>query len=290
MSVLLPVYNAGSYLDEALRSIRRQTLEDWELVVVNDGSTDESQLVIDRHAREEPRIRPLQQPNGGLVSALNRGLVSCRGGLIARMDADDVALPDRFERQVRVMEERPEWVAVGGAAVLIDEDGQPVGQSQNPVGPEAVHAKLMSGGYALLHPTMMIRGEVLERIGGYDAQYQSSEDLDLLLRLDAEGPMGNLAEPVLKYRQSGGSMSKRLHSRYPYFDWRALSAARRRGRPVTRWSLAASADRVSWSAVRRGDRREAFRFAWRAWLTRPWGYVGYRSLLRCIFGRELEGR
>ncbi|MEO1235937.1 MAG: glycosyltransferase family 2 protein, partial [Planctomycetota bacterium] len=122
ISVLMPVYNCGVYLDAAVRSVRDQTWTDLELVAVNDGSTDGSLDVLQRHADEDERVVVIDQPNGGIVAALNAGLARCRGAFIARMDGDDVAYPHRLERQLAWMRAHPEAVAVGCQTRVIDGD------------------------------------------------------------------------------------------------------------------------------------------------------------------------
>ncbi|MEM1211371.1 MAG: glycosyltransferase family A protein [Planctomycetota bacterium] len=282
VSVLIPVYNAESHLDEALDSIRGQSLADFECITVNDGSTDGSLHKLQETAAHDPRFRVIDQPNGGIVAALNAGLEQCSAAYVARMDADDIALPERLAAQHHFLEASPQIVAVGGTARRIDSANHRLDAIQNPTDPQRASAMALAGGYALLHPTMMIRRAALKQIGGYDPAYQNSEDLDLILRLLQVGGLANLAEEVLLYRQANGTMSGRYHKTYPLYDFKALLAARRRGQPVHRRDLARMADRVSWSALQTGPLRLSLGYALRAATLCPWSTVGPRALMRLV--------
>ncbi|MFD1958687.1 glycosyltransferase family 2 protein [Novosphingobium panipatense] len=117
VSVLLPCYNGAAYLEEAVRSILLQTFADFELIVVDDGSTDATADILARMGRRDPRLRVVRQPNGGIVAALNTAIAHARGEYIARMDADDVSFPERFAFQVAWLDAHPATVLVGGYAV-----------------------------------------------------------------------------------------------------------------------------------------------------------------------------
>src|SRR5688500_6846307 len=123
VSVLLPVYNAARYLAEAVDSILAQTFRDFDFVIVADGSTDRSPAVLDDYVRRDRRVKVIRRRNTAIVGALNDGLCECRGELVARMDADDVSLPDRLEKQVAFLREHAEVVALGGRVVGIDPYG-----------------------------------------------------------------------------------------------------------------------------------------------------------------------
>src|SRR6476661_6105481 len=124
VSVLMPVYNAGRYVAEAVESILGQTYADFEFLIVDDGSTDRSRAILERYAARDPRIRLVSRPNTGYAAALNELLGLARGELVARMDADDVALPERLLRQVNYLRAHPEVVCVGTAVHLIDGGGR----------------------------------------------------------------------------------------------------------------------------------------------------------------------
>ncbi|RYD20647.1 MAG: glycosyltransferase [Lysobacteraceae bacterium] len=120
IDVLMSTYNAGRFLPETLASIQAQTIRDIRIIIVDDGSTDNSPELLAQAARQDPRIHVITQANGGIVAALNAGLAACTAPFIARHDADDLSNPDRFERQIRYLEANPDCVAVAGAARQID--------------------------------------------------------------------------------------------------------------------------------------------------------------------------
>jgi glycosyltransferase involved in cell wall biosynthesis len=280
LSVLMPVYNCERYLDEAIWSIRRQTFCEFELVVVNDGSTDRSLEIVREHAACDERIILLDTKNGGIVSALNAGLAVCRGKYIARMDGDDVALPNRFSSQIDFLERHPAIGVVGGWATVIDENGAQTGAIRLPTSSTQINASLVNGEYAMLHPTLMMRLECLVKIGNYDASFRYAEDLDLLLRLGEVTELANLSRTVLSYRRRGASMSDLGASHYPEWDAKALLAARSRGRKISGRSLARAAERISWTALESGDFPEGLRQAWRSMHYAPLTEVGPRALAR----------
>src|SRR5258706_6371791 len=120
VSILIPAYNAQRYIVEAVESMLAQTYGNFECIVVDDGSTDRTAPLLSELQRRDSRVRPLRVPHGGIVDALNAGADAARGDLIARMDADDVALPDRLDTQVRYMDAHPDVVALGSKVLLVD--------------------------------------------------------------------------------------------------------------------------------------------------------------------------
>ena len=197
VSVLMPVYNAAEHVEDAVRSILTQTLTGLELVIVDDGSTDDSPAILSRLQAEDARIRIVRQPNGGIVSALNLGLTHCTGVCIARMDADDIALPERLARQWAAFEADPSLVLCGtGLKQFGDRDGT----LRFPTTDEGCRAMLMTWS-CFAHPTVMMRRDVLVRSGlRYEADYQHAEDYQLWSALAALGRLCNLPEPLLLYR------------------------------------------------------------------------------------------
>ncbi|MDZ7855410.1 glycosyltransferase family 2 protein [Sphaerotilus sp.] len=197
VSVLMPVYNAADHLEDAVRSILTQTLTDLELVIVDDGSTDESPAILARLQAEDARIRVLRQPNGGIVSALNLGLSHCTGVCIARMDADDIALPERLARQWAAFEADPSLVLCGTA---LKQFGDRHGMLRFPSSDAGCRALLMTWS-CFAHPTVMMRRETLLLSGlRYEADYQHAEDYQLWSALAERGRLCNLPEPLLHYR------------------------------------------------------------------------------------------
>lgn len=210
ITVLTPVYNNARYMVLGIESILKQTYSNFEYVLVDDGSTDDSLEILRRFERKDPRIRILDRPNTGYIGALNDGLALARAPIIARMDADDVAMPDRFEKQLQYLEKHPECVAVGGRVLLIDSDGDPIREMCAEQTHEEIDAAHLAGrGGTIVHPAMMTRREALRAIGGYRSDFPWAEDLDLLLRLAEVGRLANLPDLVLHYRQHLDSIGYR---------------------------------------------------------------------------------
>lgn len=215
VSVLLPVYNVAPYIAEALASIQTQTLTDIEIVVVDDGSTDETPRIVEQMALTDPRIKIVRTPrNLGLPAALNFGLPFCHAPLIARMDGDDVALPTRLEKQMRFLEENRGIALVGCATVAIDQSGSPIaelGISHKPTSDEEVTRTMLLAS-PCLH-IWMTWSEVYRKLSGY-RELSFAEDYDFLLRaLSARYRISNIPEPLMKIRKRRGNLSSRIEQR-----------------------------------------------------------------------------
>jgi len=196
IAVLLPVYNAENYIVPAIQSVLAQTFADFELVVIDDGSTDHTAKVLARFS--DPRIRIIrQEQNAGLVTALNTGIKCTRSEFIARMDADDICRPRRFERQVAFLEAHPDvsicgtWYRTFGArkrAVRL------------PVKPEEIRARMFFS-WSMGHPTIMMRRSFLEQHAlFYDEEFRNCEDFDFLARAAELTRLATLPEFLLDYR------------------------------------------------------------------------------------------
>ena len=201
ISVILPVYNAARYLRPAVESVLQQTAKDFELIAVDDGSTDESKTILEHYARTDPRVRVISRPNTGIVGALNDGLAAARSEFIARMDGDDIASPERFARQIAFLHSHRDCVAVGTTVDIIDSWGAIVDRYSPPTEHSAIETELLKGnGGALVHPSAMFRAEAIRAVNGYDVAFCKAEDLDLYLRLSRRGRLANLPYVGLRYR------------------------------------------------------------------------------------------
>jgi len=187
ISVLLPVRDAGAFLDECMASIGRQTLDDFEVVAVNDGSTDGSAEALDEWAARDPRVQVVHREQEGLVATLNAGLELCRAPFVARMDADDISHPRRFELQMAEMEDLP-WVGVVSCLVRhfpwhgVGEGYRIYEGWLNSLStPEAIGRERFVES-PVAHPSVLVRCEAYDLVGGYhDTEW--AEDYDLWLRL-----------------------------------------------------------------------------------------------------------
>ncbi len=226
VSVVVPIYNAARYLESALRSVLQQSFADFELIAVDDGSTDPSRTILERLAAEDPRVRVVSRPNTGIVGALNDGLALARGEFVARMDADDLCFPQRFAVQVDHLRRHPECVCVGSAFLYIDAEGYCLKEVPRPRTHAEIEAELLQGnGGSLIHPTAMFRRNAVDQVGRYREKAQWIEDLDLYLRLARVGTLANLPDVLLQYR---------LHEK-------SVNFTRNQGRLERKWGILAEA-------------------------------------------------
>ena len=208
VSVLMTVYNGERYLADAVESILQQTFEDFEFVIVDDGSTDTSLELLQQFEKRDPRIRLFARPHGGIVPAANFGLRQCRGEFLARMDSDDVALPHRFEVQVATLRENPHVVVIGGAYDLIDAAGRFLRRQWPPTDDASLQELSLNGLTPICQPLAMMRMSAVRRVGEYDRVVETAEDNDMWLRLGEVGQLMCVSEVLLKYRQHAASVSE----------------------------------------------------------------------------------
>ncbi len=204
VSVVMPAYNAARWLRRALASLVTQTFADLEIVVVDDGSDDETPTIIATAAAGDSRIVAVRQDHAGFSSAANHGLAVARGEYIGRLDADDIALPDRFAIQVAFMDAHPEVGVVGGSMVVIDEHERKLHRMYYPT--ENVDAEMLKYS-ALGHPATLIRRSLMVELGGYRRAFVHAEDYDLWLRIAERARLANLPDVVTYYRAHPGQIS-----------------------------------------------------------------------------------
>jgi glycosyltransferase involved in cell wall biosynthesis len=231
VSVLLPAYNAEAYLASAIESVLRQTFTDFELIAVDDGSIDNSLSILHRYERTDPRVRVISRPNTGIVGALNDAFHASRGQLLARMDGDDLCLPERFARQVRHMDEHPDTVLLGANVMVMDADSDDVAPLKGlQFTHDRIDAALLERQWPVVHPAVMIRRTAMERLGGYREGTFPHEDHDLFLRLAEVGRIEALPEVLLRYRRHPKSVSWDSRS-YGKMESIVREACARRGIP-----------------------------------------------------------
>lgn len=232
VSVIMPVYNARRYLAKSVESILNQTLRDLEFIVIDDGSTDDSLRILRQFEGQDERVRVISRRNTGYAIALNEAITLARAPLIARMDADDISLPTRLERQLAFMEQHLDCVASGTSYHILDADGHAKSRHIAETNPVRLRECLFAhNGIAILHPSAIIRRDALERVGGYRTNFMPAEDFDLWLRLDEVGTLGNLSEILFEYRTHLNSITytkRELQLRHAY---QALSEAHERRQP-----------------------------------------------------------
>ncbi len=212
LSVILPVYNAEDFLHDSIQSILNQTFVDFELIIINDGSKDKSLEII--NSFRDPRIVVVNQLNKGLAKSLNVGLELSKGRYIARMDADDIALPSKFEKQIKYLKHHPHVKLLGTAVELIDEKGQSLCIDTPFVGSDFLKKYMQKIGNPFKHPTVIFDKSIALKCGGFNELIgKYFEDYFLWNRIAKEYDVENLDEALLKYRITPGSIMGSIKSK-----------------------------------------------------------------------------
>jgi glycosyltransferase involved in cell wall biosynthesis len=296
VSVLLPVWNGEAFLAQGLESILRQTLFSFELIVIDDGSTDASAEIAEKFARGDERVRVLRRPHEGLSAALNAGIAAARGECIARMDADDISVPHRLQKQVEYLEAHSACVAVGAWIEVIDEAGLPLGRKTFVKTHEEILAAMLRGISAIAHPTVVMRRDALRAAGGYDASRYPSDDLDLWFRLADRGELANLGDVLLRHRRHRSAVGVRERETMKAMTLTICNEARsKRGLPAWRGTsilAGTNADaqyhfECARTALIAGPRFTALRHAAATIAAEPDRLYGYATLIACAVPRPL---
>lgn len=224
VSVLMPVRNGAQWLPDAIDSVLAQTLPEFELFVIDDGSTDCTPEIVAGYAARDARVRPIRQEALGLVTALNRGLSEARAELIARLDADDLAMPERFARQVVAMDSNPRLNLLGSWAEIVDGEGRVTGRLTPPHEPTALRDILLRTN-PFIHSSIMMRAAAARELGGYRAAFEAAEDYDLWIRLSEYGDVAIAPEMLVRYREHGGNVTIRKAARQLFSARLAIRAA-----------------------------------------------------------------
>jgi glycosyltransferase involved in cell wall biosynthesis len=285
ISVLMPVRNGERFLAEAVESILSQTFADLELVVVDDGSTDSTPRILERIAAADPRVVvSRREPGRNLSQVLNLAAELARAPLLARLDADDVALPDRLRRQTEFLAANPEVALLGGQALLIDEDGREFGKAEYPLHDDELQAALPKGN-PFVHSAVAMRREAFEAVGGYRVNFDHAEDFDLWLRIAAGRRIANLPDVLAKYRIHGSQQSLRKQEEQAIFSAAARASAR--ARAAGRGDPFEGVDRIDEAfLLSHGVGREeltASIVASATWFGRTTGRAGYPDAARALF-------
>lgn len=232
ISVVMSVYNGEVYLAEAVESILAQTFRDFEFIIIDDGSKDRTGLMLAEYARRDERVRVVAQENRGRAESLNRGIEMARAELIARMDADDVALPERLAQQWEFLQAHPEVGLLGTAVENIGPGGEKLG-TYVPVTEDGDLRQIMLQWCPFRHPTILMRKEIALKAGGYRKALRDADDYDLWLRMAERARMANLPEPLLCYRfhPDQASMSNMVHQMLCCRTAIVMAFMRRQGLP-----------------------------------------------------------
>jgi glycosyltransferase involved in cell wall biosynthesis len=234
ISVVMAVHNCEPYLQAAVESILNQTSRDFEFIIIDDGSSDGSIAILEKYAACDQRIRLVSRGNLGLTKSLNEGLALAKGEYIARMDADDISLPERFARQVDFLDSNPGHVAIGANVMMTDGELRPLRLRPQPRTHREICRELLLGnGGAMTHPVIIFRRAAAEKVGGYDERFVVAQDLDLLIRLSEIGLLENLGEVLLYWRQHDESVNHKKFSTWHMVKRLAIKEAIIRQGPET---------------------------------------------------------
>jgi glycosyltransferase involved in cell wall biosynthesis len=201
VSIVMPVYNAEKYLEEAVISALHQTYDNIELIAVNDGSKDNSEALLKHFANQDKRLRIISQENTGIVGALNNGIAAARGEFIARLDADDVNFLARIEKQVEAFSQHPHAVLVATGFEVIDEDSEYMYREILPTRDEDIK-RMMFLYNPIAHGSVMFKKSAFERAGGYSDTCGPTEDYELWTRLAQLGEFLGLEAILYRWRQN----------------------------------------------------------------------------------------
>lgn len=247
MSIVIGAYNAEDVIEQTIRSLQAQSFGDFELIIVNDGSSDGTAKRLQSLSEDDDRIVIIAQPNGGLTSALIHGCNNATGEFIARIDAGDRALPRRLEKQVQFLEQRPDVAALGTGVRRIGPAGEFLGETTQPLGPEDFTTQFLSHGIGLCHPSAMIRTSVYRKAGGYRKQFRFAQDTDLWYRISQHGLLAELPEALLELRIDTGGISPLNSDRQQQLADLAKESNDRLRRNLDDDQTLEKADQVSWS-------------------------------------------
>jgi len=206
ISVIMSAYNAADHVQKSVRSILDQTFGDFEFIIIDDGSTDETPHILKKMAALDARIRIITHENKGLTKSLNIGIENAKGTLIARQDTDDYALPDRFKIQIKHFETHKDLLLLGGNAINEYADGS--------TGEWGYHddeniSKIVQLHTPFAHSTVMMRARAVKALGGYDESYVTSQDTELWMRFATLGRISMTKEPLIRRSVHEGSISSK---------------------------------------------------------------------------------
>lgn len=208
VSVILCVFNGAKFVDSAIESIIKQTYQNWELIVINDGSNDSTSEVLKKY--KQSKIRIFHQKNVGLTKSLNIGVSYAKGDLIARQDADDYSLPDRFKKQVEIFNNNEKIVLVGTGTIVMDDSENELYRLLSPKTKAKAIKSCFEFKNPFVHGSLMIKKSAFNQINGYDESFKFSQDFDLIIRLSLVGEFDSTSENlyVFKLHQNSITVNK----------------------------------------------------------------------------------
>ena len=228
VTVLMSVYNGERFLDESVESILNQSFTDFEFLIINDGSTDSSQSILDNYVKQDPRIKLINQDNIGLSESLQKGISNSRGELIARQDAGDLSAYERLEKQVNAFEFNNELGLIGSYAAVVTSENKEVGLIEYPTDNLKIQEKLIDYN-CFCHGSVMFKKNCLKDTGSIRPEFKYSQDYDLWLRIAEKYDVTNLAQPLYKLRFLASSLTfANRYEQYKYSQFAKNLAIKRR--------------------------------------------------------------
>jgi len=254
VTVLMAVHNGERHLEASIDSILAQTFEDFELLVVDDASTDATPRILAGYADADARLRVVRNElNLGLTRSLNLGLRAAHGRYIARQDADDISAPDRLQRQTAFLDANSDVAMVASSYVRIREDGSPIAVRPVPLDAIGIRWRLLFLN-AFAHSSVMFRKDAAERLGGFREEFAFAQDYDLWSQLAWSGAVAALPEPLVQYREADDSMTATIAADVDDVDRISRDNMRRLGSAGAR--VAERVDReAAWHLLLAGTRR-----------------------------------
>jgi glycosyltransferase involved in cell wall biosynthesis len=215
VSVIMSVYNGQRYLEEAVDSILNQTFKNFEFIVIDDGSTDKTPETLRDYAQKDSRIKVItNSQNIGLTRSLNRGIKIARGEYIARMDADDISMPERLEKQISVFETHERIGCVGCNVLVVDKEGELIKKVRLPKTDVTLHLRKRN---CFVHGSLVFSRKALSAVGGYNPEMKLAQDYDLLLRLSKKYKTSYVNDFLYKLRRNTKGLScKKFYSQVYY--------------------------------------------------------------------------
>lgn len=204
----MSVYNDARFLRQSIESVLKQTFKDYEFIITDDGSTDDTSLILEEYASSDQRIKIMRQKNAGLTVSLNRMIRESCGTYIARQDSDDWSAPERFQIQVDYLNRHPEVALLGTSAYMIDERGAVLRREPVVVGSRRIQRTLRRRN-VFVHGSVMIRNSIFKDNGFYYHEWRYAQDYDLFLRISERYKVENLREPLYYYRINQNAISNR---------------------------------------------------------------------------------
>jgi len=296
ISVFLPVYNGKRYIAQAVGSILSQTERDFELLLCDDGSTDGTDGILQQFTTD-PRVKLLRTERFGLGRVCNHLLTLARGEFIARMDHDDIALPERFAAELALLQQDSQLAVVGTWLYIIDPAGRRVLSYTPATEDAALRAMCLRGECPINEPSSMMRAEAVRKVGGWRPEFVQCADLDLWLRLGEVGKLGMIDRPLQCYRLHPASMSHTgtAERRREIIRTICAEAMQRRGItgdvpdpplwPAPHIDLHRQHLQYGWWAFRNGDRSTAMIYGWRAARCKPFNREAWK-LLACATAKR----